>query len=71
MGRYETSERLEAEYAQLERDYQKAAEQRTRYREALEAILTFDAFQGGPIAPRENPTTQAMRNIAGEALRNA
>ena len=39
-----------------------------RYERALEAIRTYDAFQGGPIAPRENPTTAAMRRIAAEAL---
>lgn len=37
-------------------------------REALEKIRDFDAYQGGPIALRETPTTQAMRNIAIEAV---
>jgi hypothetical protein len=32
--------------------------------EALVAIADFDAFQGGPIAPRETPTTNAMRELA-------
>lgn len=36
--------------------------------EALEAIRDFDAFQGGPIAPRETPTSTAMRDIARSAL---
>lgn len=36
--------------------------------DALEAIRDYDAFQGGPIALRENPTTTAMRRIAAEAL---
>jgi hypothetical protein len=43
----------------------------TRFGEALREIRDYDAFQGGPIAPRENPTTTAMRRIAEEALRDA
>lgn len=36
--------------------------------EALVEIEHYDAYQGGPIAPRENPTTTNMRRIAREAL---
>lgn len=39
-----------------------------RMEEALAQIAEFDAFQGGPIAPRENPTSLGMRRIAREAL---
>jgi len=35
---------------------------------ALVAIRDFDAFQGMPVAPRENPTTSGMRRLAREAL---
>jgi hypothetical protein len=36
---------------------------------ALKQIRDYDAFQGGPIAPRDNPTTAAMRRIAADAIR--
>lgn len=38
------------------------------FRGALEQIGAFDASQGSPIAPRENPTTTAMRRIAHTVL---
>lgn len=39
-----------------------------RFRAALTAIARFDAFGGGPVAPRETPTSKAMREIADGAL---
>ncbi len=48
--------RLEAEW---ERDEAKRV---------LREIADFDAFQGGPIAPIENLTTTAMRQLARDAL---
>jgi hypothetical protein len=43
--------------------------ERDKYADALHTIRSYDEFQGSPIAPRENPTTTALRRIASEALR--
>ena len=40
----------------------------TKHEQALRKIAYFDEFQGMPIAPRETPTTKAMRQIALEAI---
>jgi hypothetical protein len=50
------------------REFERLRADRDRFGEALEMIRDFDAYQGMPIAPVENPTTKAMRRIAKEAL---